>query len=298
MGSNYGGAALIATALAVGATPVAAQSVYRAGSPEPYWRIAIDARTIRFEEPGRRPIVVPRPIAKIGPGGDRFVAKGLVVDTTRAHCSLGDSDRVYRDMVIVEVGGRTLRGCGNGATGAQINAMRVPAAPPPARAAQVAATARSAPSRPAPLAVRPPAAQPPAAVRPVPVPPPPSPPPPPGGPLELGKTRPVLANTQWTVWKVREQEIREPRPLTVAFSATQVEGQLCNRFRGAYTLSGERLQAPAIAATRMACHGPAMAAETLFFALLRQATRATISKWGTLTLSNGRDTVMLRPAPR
>ena len=38
---------------------------------------------------------------------------------------------------------------------------------------------------------------------------------------------------------------------------------------------------------------PEMAVETMLFGMLRQATRTTISKWGTLTLGNGRDTIML-----
>lgn len=290
--------ALVAVPLAAGAAPAAAQDVYRAGSSEPYWRVAIDARTIRFEEPGKRPIVVPRPVAKTGPNGDRFEARGLTLDTTRAGCSMGDSDRTFRDMVMVEVGGRTLRGCGNGATGAQINAMKVPAAPV-ARAPVAVAAAKPVPPRPAAPAARPPVtmapfANPSVAVKAAP-PPPPPPPAPSAAPLDLGKTRPVLANTRWTVWKMREQEVKTARPLTVSFSGNQVEGQLCNRFRGGYTLAGERLQAGSIASTRMACAGPEMAVETMLFGMLRQATRATISKWGTLTLGNGRDTIMLRP---
>lgn len=272
--------ALVAGPLAVGAVPAAAQSVYRAGGAEPIWRVTIDARTMRFEEQGRRPIIVARPIAQTSAGGDRYVARGLIVDTTRARCSLGNNDRIYRDMVIVEVGGRTLRGCGTGATGTQMNAVKAPSAQvpsaPPARSTVPVPVANTPPvARPAPTA---------------------APPPPQGTPLALGKTRPVLANTRWTVWKMRGTEIRTAQPLTVNFTATQIEGQLCNRFRGGYTLTGERLQAGAIAATRMACQGPAMTAETVMFALLRQATRATISSWGTLTLGSGRDTIMLRPA--
>lgn len=295
-GGKFARVALVALPLAAGSAPAAAQDVYRAGSSEPYWRVAIDARTIRFEEPGRRPIVVPRPAAKTGPGGDRFEGKGLIIDTTRAGCSLGDSDRVYRDMVIVEVGGRTLRGCGNGATGTQINAMKVPVAPVAKPPIAVAAAPKPLPPRP--VAPPPPVvAAAPVAARPAPVAAAPAPPPPPpaGAPLELGKTKPVLANTRWTVWKMREQEVKTPQPLTVSFTGNQVEGQLCNRFRGGYTLAGERLQVPTLAATKMTCQGPASATEQMVFAMLRQATRATISKWGTLTLGNGRDTVMLRP---
>ena len=291
--------ALIATPLVAGAMPAFAQDVYRGGSSEPYWRVAIDARTMRFEEPGRRPIVVPRPAAKTSAGGDRFEGRGLIIDTTRAGCSLGDSDRVYRDMVLVEVGGRSLRGCGNGATGTQINAMKVPAAPI-AKPPVAVAAAVPKPVAPRPVATSQPprvAAAAPVVARPAPVvaAPPPPPPPPAGAALALGNTRPVLANTRWTVWKMREQEVKTPQPLTVSFTGNQVEGQLCNRFRGGYTLAGERLQVPSLASTKMACQGPASATEQMVFAMLRQATRATVSKWGTLTLGNGKDTVMLRP---
>lgn len=288
--------AFIAGAMAAFAGSAAAQDVYRAGSSDPYWRVAIDAHSIRFEEPGRRPIVVPRPVAKTSAGGDRYEAKGLVVDTTRAHCVMGDSNREYRDMVIVEVGGRTLRGCGNGATGVQVNAMKVPPRPV-ARPPVAVAAAKPPPARPVAPVASAPVARPTAPAAPASAPALASAPPPPplSTALELGKTRPALANTRWTVWKVRDQEMKTPQPLTVSFSGSQVEGQLCNRFRGGYTLTGERLQAASLASTRMACQGPATGAEQLTFAILRQATRATISKWGTLTLGNGRDTVMLRP---
>ena len=279
-------AALVAVPLAAAVAPASAQTVYRAGGTEPYWRLTIDAGTMRLDEAGKPPVVVPRPTAETNAGGERYAARGLVLDTIRAQCILGASTRIYRDMVIVEVGGRTLRGCGTGATGGQMNAL---ARPVPNQARPAPPKVASAQPRPAPPAARQPATRPAPGVA---APPAPTP----GAPLILGKTRPALANTRWTVWKVRDREVSTPRPLTVNFTANQVEGQRCNRFRGGYTLAGERLQAPSIAATRMACQGPAAAAETAIFTMLRQATRAQVSKWGTLILGNGSDTVMLRPA--
>ena len=82
------------------------------------------------------------------------------------------------------------------------------------------------------------------------------------------------------------------------FTTDRVDGKLCNSFGGSYTMTGDRLNAGRVAATRMACRGPAMTAETAIFAMWRQPVKATVSRWGTLILERGRDTVTLRPARR
>lgn len=255
------------------AAPAGAQSTYRATGTEPFWRLTMDAQTITLEEPGQRPIKVPRPPAQPSFHGERFVTRGMNVDLTRAHCSDGMSDQVYRDMVMVQVGQRTLRGCGS------------PVAAPPAKPGPPPAdVVRPVPGRP-PVAVHPVAPSLPIGPRPV-----------PGGPA--GSPRSVLTDTQWTVWQVNGRALPATLPMTVNFTRDRVEGKLCNRFGGPYRLNGEQLQTGGMAATRMACQGLAMAAENTIFAMLRRPVRATVSRWGTLILTGGRDTVTLRPVRR
>lgn len=108
--------------------------------------------------------------------------------------------------------------------------------------------------------------------------------------------RSMLANTRWTVWQINGRPVRAERPLTVNFTADRVEGKLCNGFGGRYALAGDRLRVDDVVATRMACQGPAQRAETTLFTMWRAPVRAVVSRWGTLTLTGGRDTVTLRPA--
>lgn len=243
------------------AAPAAAQSNYRAGGTEPFWSLTMDAKAMKLEEPGKRPLLVPRPPAKPSGNGERYVTRPMTVDLTRAHCSDGMSDREYRDMVLVSVGGRSLRGCGG----------------------PVAA----APGKPGP--------KPGGTTRPVP-PPPAAPPSGPGGPPP--GPRSTLTDTHWTVWQVNGRALPPKLPMTVNFSRDRIEGKLCNRFGGPYRLTGDRLQTGPLAATKMACPQPAMGAETAIFALLKGPVRATVSKWGTLVLTGGGKTVTLRPVRR
>jgi heat shock protein HslJ len=217
----------ILSVAALAASAATAQTVpYKAVGTEPFWALTIEGRTMRLEEPGRRPTVVARPVARPSFNGERYVTRTMTVDVTHARCSDGMSDRTYRDTVTVQVGRRTLKGCG-GATSEQ---------------------------------------------------------------------RSTLTNTRWTVWQVNGRAIRAERPLTINFAVDRIEGKLCNGFGGKYALSGDRLRVDDVVATRMACQGPAQLAETTLFTMWRAPVRATVSRWGTLTLAGGRDTVTLRPA--
>lgn len=108
---------LIAAAamLVVPALPAAAQSPgdpYVARGTEPFWSLTIDGRTMRFEVPGNRPVVVraPRPIH--GFAGEIWRTRRINVNTTHSRCNDGMSDNVYPDTVTVTVDRRVFKGCG------------------------------------------------------------------------------------------------------------------------------------------------------------------------------------------
>lgn len=269
--------ALTALPLIALAAPVAAQAQYRGVGTEPFWSLTIDARAMRFEEPGERPVTVARPAAQTSASGQRFVARGMTVDIIRAQCGDGMSDRLYPNIVLIRIGERSLRGCGSGSL-AGGRAAPVASARPTAAPVVARPTAVPAPPRPATVSS-------------------PTPPSPPAPSMTFGKARPALADSYWTVWQVNGRAIEPPRPLLVHFTGDVVEGKLCNLFRASYALTGEQFQAGAVTARRATCQGPEAAAETKLFAMLRGPVRATVSRWGTLVLTSGRDTITLRPFP-
>lgn len=126
---------LAALPLIILAVPALAQAPYRAAGTEPFWSLTIDARTMRLEQPGEKPVVVARPTVRTDRGGERYVTPELIVDVSRARCSDGMSDRVYRDMVLIKVGQKSLRGCGGGVQGERPTVMPPLAAPTAARPA-------------------------------------------------------------------------------------------------------------------------------------------------------------------
>lgn len=107
---------LIAAALLLGstATPALAQDTYRASGTEPFWSLTIDARTMKFEAPGRAPVSVATPKVIHGFAGEIWQSKRIGVNTVHKQCSDGMSDRTYRDTVTVTVDGRRYEGCGGG----------------------------------------------------------------------------------------------------------------------------------------------------------------------------------------
>ncbi len=220
--------ALPALLIAGSATAQSNAQPYRAVGTEPFWALTIDGRTMRLVEPGRRDTVVARPVARPSFNGERYLARGMTVEVTRSRCNDGMSDRIYRDTVTVQVGRRTLKGCGGAAD----------------------------------------------------------------------SPRSQLANTRWTVWQVNGRAIQTYTPLTVNFTADRIEGKLCNGFGGGYRLAGAKLRVERVISTKMACQGPAQIAESTLFRMWQAPVRAQVSRWGTLTLTGGRDTVTLRPARR
>ena len=70
----------------------------------------------------------------------------------------------------------------------------------------------------------------------------------------------------------------------------------CNNMFGSYTVSGNVLNAPQLAATMMACDEALMKQDTWLAAFLASSPTWTYSG-GTLTLTNGTDTIVLTEAP-
>jgi uncharacterized membrane protein len=106
-------AALTLAALAP-VSAVAQDAPYKAVGTEPFWSLTIDARTMRFEAPDRRPVTVPTPKVIHGFAGEIYQTPRMNVNVTHTGCSDGMSDRHYRDAVTVTFDGRTWRGCGGG----------------------------------------------------------------------------------------------------------------------------------------------------------------------------------------
>lgn len=105
---------LAAGLIAATALPAAAQprTTYRASGTEPFWSLTIDARTMRFEAPGRPTVSVAAPRVIHGFAGEMWQTRRINVNTVHKSCSDGMSDRVYGDTVTVRVDGRTYQGCG------------------------------------------------------------------------------------------------------------------------------------------------------------------------------------------
>lgn len=104
----------IAALLAFAAVaPAHAQDAsYHASGTEPFWSLTIDARTMRFEAPGRPPVSVPTPRVIHGFAGEVYQTRRINVNVVHARCSDGMSDRGYPDTVTVSVDGRPYKGCG------------------------------------------------------------------------------------------------------------------------------------------------------------------------------------------
>jgi heat shock protein HslJ len=103
-----------ASLIALTALPAAAQaqSSYRATGTEPFWSLSIDARTMRFEAPGRPTVAVATPKVIHGFAGEMWQTRRINVNSIHQPCSDGMSDRRYPDSVTVTVDGRTFKGCG------------------------------------------------------------------------------------------------------------------------------------------------------------------------------------------
>jgi heat shock protein HslJ len=101
--------------MALAALPAAAQSLdspYRASGTEPFWSLTIGDGSILYRPADGQVMRVAKPRPIIGFNGERYEARGMIVDITHVECSDGMSDRTFHDTVTVTLRGRTLKGCG------------------------------------------------------------------------------------------------------------------------------------------------------------------------------------------
>jgi heat shock protein HslJ/uncharacterized membrane protein len=99
----------------------------------------------------------------------------------------------------------------------------------------------------------------------------------------------------WRVIRLGSEPLPQGVTATVVFDREgRASGRSgCNRFTGAYTLSGEGLSFGQIAGTRMACPPAEMETERRFLDLLQKVTRATPGENGQLRLMAGDEQAMV-----
>jgi heat shock protein HslJ len=104
----------------------------------------------------------------------------------------------------------------------------------------------------------------------------------------------TLADTAWAIVAIDGTPVGGER-YSLSFTADRVSGQAgCNRFSGGYSAEGDRLTLGPVAATRMACPGPAMEHERRTLQLLQGVIRAEHPDGDSLILSGNNVTIRLR----
>jgi putative lipoprotein len=103
-----------------------------------------------------------------------------------------------------------------------------------------------------------------------------------------------LRNTDWTLTRLNNQAMTAAKPAQLRLDAEDRFSGFggCNRFTGAYQLTGEQMAFSQIASTKMACIGDAMAGEDAFFKALAHVTSWEI-KGQTLSLRDAGGKVVL-----
>ena len=82
-----------------------------------------------------------------------------------------------------------------------------------------------------------------------------------------------LSGTSWALTSMDDQPVPADVVVTLAFAAGTASGSSgCNTYSGPYTVDGQSLDFGALASTRMACAGAAMAIEQAYLAALDGVT--------------------------
>ena len=103
----------------------------------------------------------------------------------------------------------------------------------------------------------------------------------------------ALLQGDWTATALNGAPLPEGVTVTLSFADGRIAGNSgCNRYTGAFTLTGEGLSIGPLVATKMACPPPVMDTERATFAAL-SATAAFALSGGTLTLSAPDGTALL-----
>jgi heat shock protein HslJ/uncharacterized membrane protein len=107
----------------------------------------------------------------------------------------------------------------------------------------------------------------------------------------------TLAGSNWTFVSIGGTPVTADRPTSLAFDGTRLSGSAgCNRFGGSYKVEDSTLSAGPLAATLMACPGPAMEQERTFFDLMEGPVGIAFPSDGTLLLTgkDGKTAVLKR----
>ena len=112
-----------------------------------------------------------------------------------------------------------------------------------------------------------------------------------------------LSGTTWALTSVDDQAVPADVVVTLAFAAGTASGSSgCNTYTGPYTVDGQSLDFGALASTRMACAGAAMALEQAYLAALDGVTTWAVPQdvaMGTeLTLTGSGPKLRVRAARR
>jgi len=109
-----------------------------------------------------------------------------------------------------------------------------------------------------------------------------------------GEPASLLVGGTWRVLDIDGRSTGDPQRVTLDFAEDgRVAGlAACNRYTGAYVLSGEGLRLGPFAGTRMACPPAVMDEEMRFHAAIGRVTRFGVDEQGGLLLYAGDDVVM------
>ena len=107
-----------------------------------------------------------------------------------------------------------------------------------------------------------------------------------------------LEGTSWTVAAIDGAATPRTDAYSLEFRDGRIGGKFgCNGFSGPYSLAGDTLTAGNVAATRMACPGPADTFESQGFAVLAQPTQLQWQSGSHLTLTNAAGSIALERMP-
>lgn len=107
----------------------------------------------------------------------------------------------------------------------------------------------------------------------------------------------TLAGSNWSFVSIGGVPVAADKPTALQFDGTRLSGSAgCNRFGGGYKVTDGMLSAGPLAATMMACPGPAMEQERAFFDLMQGPVGIDFPSDGTMLLTgkDGKTAVLKR----
>lgn len=118
------------------------------------------------------------------------------------------------------------------------------------------------------------------------------------GCTSISMTPASLEGTTWAVAGIDGAATPRTDAYRLQFRDGRIGGKFgCNGFSGPYSLAGDTLTAGNVAATRMACPGPAERFESQGFAVLAQPMQLQWQSGSRLTLANAAGSIALERMP-